>query len=65
MKEFKPFQQVLVKRWHNCRSLWVASLYSHYDTSIDMHYVLGFKYVNNDEIIAYKGNEDKLGNIIR
>lgn len=61
MKEFKPFQQVLVKRWHNCRSLWVASLYSHYDASIDRHYVLGFKWVKDNEILPYRGNEDKLG----
>ena len=61
MKEFKPFQQVLVKRWHDCRSLWVASLYSHYDASIDRNYVLGFKWVEDKEIIPYRGNEDKLG----
>ena len=64
-KHFVPFQKVLVRKWYDCKSIWTATLYSHYDTSIGKHYVLGFKFVEDNEIIAYEGNEDKLGNIIR
>ena len=64
-KEFKPYQRVLVREWFDCKSIWTASLYSHYDDALDRHCLLGFKHVEDNEIIPYEGNENKLGNIIR
>ena len=64
-KEFKPFERVLVREWCDCKSVWTASLYSHYDDALDRHCLLGFKHVEDNEIIPYEGNENKLGNIIR
>ncbi len=63
-KEFKPYQKVLVREWYDCKSIWTASLYSHYDYALDRHYLLGAKHVEDNEIIPYEGNEDKLGKIV-
>jgi hypothetical protein len=62
-KQFKPFQKVLVKDWHDCRSRWVASTYSHYDTALNKHYLTVLLTVNDEDIIPYEGNEDKLDEI--
>ena len=63
-KEFKPYQRVLVREWYDCKSIWTASLYSHYDDALDRHCLLGDKHVEDNEIIPYEGNEDKLGKIV-
>ena len=63
-KEFKPFERVLVREWCDCKSVWTASLYSHYDDALDRHCLLGSEHVEDDRIIPYEGNENKLGNII-
>ena len=60
-KEFKPYQRVLVREWCDCKPIWTASLYSHYDDALDRHCLLGSEHVEDDEIIPYEGNEDKLG----
>ena len=64
-KEFKPFERVLVREWCDCKSVWTASLYSHYDDALDRHCLLGSEHVEDDRIIPYEGNENKLGNTIR
>ena len=64
-KEFKPFERVLVREWCDCKSVWTASLYSHYDDALDRHCLLGSERVEDDRIIPYEGNENKLGNTIR
>lgn len=64
-KEFKPYQRVLVREWCDCKSVWTASLYSHYDDALDRHCLLGSEHVEDDRIIPYEGNENKLGNTIR
>lgn len=64
-KEFKPFERVLVREWCDCKSVWTASLYSHYDDALDRHCLLGSGHVEDDRIIPYEGNKNKLGNIIR
>lgn len=61
-KVFKPYQKVLIKDWFCSKPLWVAALYSHYDTLTNKHYLVGADWAEEDEIIPYKGNEDKLGN---
>lgn len=61
-KEFEPFQKVLIKILDGTSdSMWLAALYSHYDASKDRHYLLGFTWVEDDEILPYEGNEELLG----
>lgn len=62
-KHFEPFQKVLciVDNNHDCK-IWAADFYSHYDKYTKQHYLVsGFVKDSTDEIIPYKGNEDKLG----
>ena len=44
---------------------WVAAVYSHYDDLTNKHYLVGSDWAEDDEIISYKGNEDKLGKVIQ
>lgn len=64
-KEFKPYQRVLVREWCDCKSIWTASLYSHYDDTLDRHCLLGSEHVEDNEILPYEGNEDKLGKTVK
>lgn len=63
-KEFKPFERVLVREWCDCKSIWTASLYSHYDDALDRHCLLGAEHVGDDRIIPYEGNENKVGKYV-
>lgn len=54
-KEFEPFERVLVREWCDCKSVWTASLYSHYDDALDRHCLLGSEHVEDDRIIPYEG----------
>lgn len=59
---FKPFQKVLcvfLDR-HN-EKVWRTDFYSHYDKSKKQHYLASGFVRNDDEVIPYDGNEDKLG----
>lgn len=59
-KYFEPFQQVLIKRYRlTGPAIWGASYYSHYVNNA--HYTTTGKAVGDDDIISYRGNEDKLG----
>ena len=62
-KEFENFQKVLVKDWRDKK--WVAGFYSHYDDSQNKHCLVGFALVNDEDIIPYDGNEDKIGKAIK
>lgn len=53
---FKPFEQVLVRG--NDTEEWVCGVYSHYDSVLNSHCVMGVFY---DECIHYEGNEHLLG----
>lgn len=53
---FKPFQQVLVRG--NDTEEWVCGIYSHYDSVLKSHCVMGAFY---NECIPYEGNEHLLG----
>ena len=64
-KTFKPFQKVLVKVLNDDDThIWVAAIYSHYDTKNNRHHLTNMQWTdNNDYIIPFEGNEDKLGQI--
>ena len=63
-KTFKPFQKVLVKVAHEFELIWTASIYSHYDTKNNRHYLTNMQWTEDDDyIIPFEGNEDKLGQI--
>ena len=53
---------MLVKDWRDKK--WVAGFYSNYDDSQDKHCLVGFSMVNDEDIIPYDGNEDKIGEAI-
>ena len=61
-KEFEIFQKVLVKDWRDKK--WVAGFYSNYDDSQNKHCLVGFSMVDDEDIIPYDGNEDKIGEAI-
>ena len=64
-KHFEPYQKVLIKDKFSSKYFWVAALYSHYDISTNKHYLIGSDWAEDDEIISYEGNEDKLGKVIQ
>lgn len=63
-KCFEPFQKILVKTWRDSRSIWMADFYSHYDEVTGRHYLVSGLTREGDDILPYKGNEDKLGTLI-
>lgn len=64
-KEFKPFEKVLVKAFREGRLIWMADFYSHYDEVTGRHYLVSGLTREDDGILPYKGNEDKLGKIVK
>lgn len=61
-KHFEPFQKVLRAIGHEFGyEVWFADLYSHYDDSTREHYLASGYVVDDDEIVPFEGNEDKLG----
>lgn len=65
-KHFEPFQKVLVASDYDNGTveggkIWNADLYGHYDSERKIHFCVGYSEFTDDEIIAYEGNEDKLG----
>lgn len=63
-KEFKPFQKVLVKGDCDGNDRWTIDFYSFYDASANRHY-LASGWAEDEDIIPYEGNEDKLGKILQ
>lgn len=65
-KEFEPFQKVLCVADNNHdRKIWVADFYSHYDDDACAHYLISGYRVDDDEVIPYEGNEEKLGKQVK
>lgn len=61
-KSFKPFQKVLIPGIMDNVYYWSANFYSHYDKKHRVHYLIDGETINDDDyIISYEGNEDKLG----
>ena len=65
-KHFEPFQKVLVRLYVTSGEyIWSCALYSHYDESMGRHYLVNFSFITNDDyIMSYEGNEDKLGKAV-
>lgn len=60
-KYFKPFQKVLIPGIMDNVYYWSANFYSHYDKKHRVHYLIDGETINDDDyIISYEGNEDKL-----
>lgn len=65
-KHFEPFQKVLCAFDHDYGyKVWAADFYSHYDDSTRKHYLASSFVIDDNEIIAYEGNEEKLGKPIK
>lgn len=65
-KHFEPFQKVLRAIGHEFGyEVWFADFYSHYDDSTREHYLASGYVVDDDEIVPFEGNEDKLGKLVR
>lgn len=61
-KHFEPFQKVLIPGIVDNIYYWFANLYSHYDQKHKFYILIDGQTVYDDEhIIPYEGNEDKLG----
>lgn len=63
-KHLEPFQKILVKIWYDSKSIWMADFYSHYDEVTGRHYLVSGLMREDDDILPYKGNEDKLGKTV-
>ena len=65
-KHFEPYQKVLCAVYRNYgNKVWDIDLYSHYDENTRWHYLLSNLDVEDDDVIPYEGNEDKLGKIVK
>ena len=65
-KHFEPFQKVLRSIGHEFGyEVWLADFYSHYDDSTREHYLISGYVADDDEIVPFEGNEDKLGKLVR
>lgn len=65
-KVFRTYQKVLVKELVGKsfeKSVWMADEYSHYDEDLKQHYCTRAYGFDDDEIMPYEGNEDKVGTI--
>lgn len=60
-KHFEHGQKVLVPYHDGTTCKLRLTFYSHYDESIKQHFTTDAMCFSDKEVIAYKGNEDKLG----
>lgn len=61
-----PFQRVLCAFDHQYGyEIWAADVYSHYDDATGKHYLVSGYVGNDNEVIPYEGNEDKLGKSVK
>lgn len=63
-KSFEPFQRVLCAFDHGYE-IWAADVYSHYDESTGKHFLVSGYVANDNELIPFEGNEDKLGKSVK
>lgn len=66
-KHFEPFQKVLVltRELVDGPQYYNADFYSHWDKSSEHHYTVGGLRLEDDEILDYEGNKDKLGKEVK
>lgn len=63
-KHFEPFQKVLISSLVDtfpCKEIWVPVLYGYYDEETKAHILTNGSSMDDNGIIPYEGNEDKLG----
>ena len=63
-KHFEPFQKVLISSLVDtfpCKEIWVPVLYGYYDEETKAHILTNGSSRDDNGIIPYEGNEDKLG----
>ena len=63
-KHFELGQKVLVPYHDGDIYKWRLTFYSHYDEDIKQHFTTDAMGFLDEEVIAYKGNEDKLGKAV-
>lgn len=64
-KHFDPFQKVLCATDNDYGyEVWAADFYSHYDEAPCKHYLISGFVGDDNEIIPFEGNEDKIGKIV-
>lgn len=61
-KHFEPFQKILVANNFN---IWCADLYDYYDKETDTHCSIRCNLIDDNKILPYEGNEEKLGKPIK
>ena len=68
-KHFEPYQKVLILRElvskFGEKAVWMADEYSHYDEDLELHYTTKDYGFDDDKIMPYEGNEDKVGTIAK
>ena len=65
-KHFEPFQKVLHAIVNEVGyEEWFADIYSHYNDLTREHYLVSGFVLDDDDIIPYEGNEDKLGKPVK
>lgn len=65
-KHFEPFQKVLRALGHEFGyEVWFADFYSHYEEAYCKHYLISGFVGNDNEVIPFEGNEDKLGKLVK
>lgn len=65
-KSFEPFQRVLCAFDHDYGyEIWAADVYSHYDEPTGKHFLVSGYVANDNELIPFEGNEDKLGKSVK
>lgn len=63
-KHFEPFEKVLISHFTDdfpCKEIWVPALYGYYDEERKAHILTNGSSSDDDGIIPYESNEDKLG----
>ena len=65
-KHFEPFQKVLCATDNDYGyEVWAADFYSHYEEAYCKHYLISGFVGNDNEVIPFEGNEDKLGKLVK
>lgn len=68
-KKFEPFERVLFRQVVDFNPMagddnntkWECGFYSHYDTTNNIHRLVGEFWACDDDIISFEGNEDLVG----
>lgn len=64
-KHFEAFQKVLISHFADnyfpCKEIWVPALYGYYDEEKKAHILTNGSSRDDDGIIPYESNEDKVG----